>query len=206
MRDLQTLLWQSAIHHHNRLCPRQVLGVRIGLYAADLLDLDPAQKDKRLFTFVESDGCLVDGLAVATGCWVGSRTMRVIDYGKTAATFVDTQTERAVRIMPHLAARTRAMDHAPDAPDRWHAQLAAYQVMPVEELLAAEPVTLNVSLAAIISRHGRRVVCECCGEDIINEREVRRVGDTLCRACADGAYYQTTARAGPVVCNLVPVI
>ncbi len=192
MRDLETLLNASAARHHNHLCPRQVLGVRMGLYAAERFDLDLPQNDKRLFAFVETDGCLIDGIAVATryACWVGNRTMRVMDYGKTAATFVDTYTDRAIRITPLRESRMRARDYAPDAPDRWHAQLAAYQVMPTEELLLAQEVTLNVSLAAIVSRHGRRVVCERCGEDIMNEREVRVDSQTLCRACALGSYYE----------------
>ena len=189
MPDLQTQLHMSAARHHNHLCPRQVLGVRLGMRAGELLGLDLPQNDKRLFAFVETDGCLIDGIAVATGCWVGNRTMRVMDYGKSAATFVDTQTNRAVRVTPTRESRAVARAYAPDAPDRWHAQLAAYQIMPADELLLAQEVTLNVSLARIISKHGMRVVCERCGEDVINEREVRVDGEILCRACADGAYY-----------------
>ena len=200
MQHLQVLLSKSAARHRNHLCPRQVLGARMGLYAGELLGLGLPQSDKRMFTFIETDGCLVDGIAAATGCWVGNRTMRVIDYGKSAATLVDTVTERAIRITPHPQSRTRALEYAPGAPDRWHAQLAAYQIMPSEELLRAQEVTLNVSLAAMISRHGMRVVCEQCGEDVINEREVRWDGHILCRACADGAYYaiQTTADRPPI--------
>jgi len=189
MQHLQTLLYASTERHHHHLCPRQVLGVRMGMYAAELFGLDLPQVDKRLFAFVETDGCLIDGIAVASGCWVGNRTMRVIDYGKSAVTFVDTQTERAVRIAPSRESRTRAVAYAPHAPDRWHAQLEAYQVMPADELLDARDVRLTVSLAEIISQHGKRVVCEKCGEDIINEREVRHAGHVLCRACAQGAYY-----------------
>ena len=193
MQDLKTLLKMSTVQHHDHLCPRQVLGVRMGIFAAELFDLDLPQSDKRLFAFVETDGCLLDGITAATGCSVGHRTMRVIDYGKSAATFVDIGTQRAIRIVPSRESRTRAAFYAPDAPDRWHAQLVAYQVMPTEELLAAQDVILNVSLSAIISQHGHRVVCEQCGEDIINEREVRRAGKTLCRACAGDAYCGTSA-------------
>ena len=189
MSDLQTLLAKSAEHHHNHLCPRQVLGVRIGIYVAELFGFDLPQNDKRLFAFVETDGCLIDGIAVATGCWVGNRTMRVMDYGKSAATFVDTQTERALRVIPHPQSRTRARDYAPVAPDRWHAQLVAYQLMPTEELLLAQEVMLTVSFAAIISQHGHRVVCGRCGEDIINEREAYANCEILCRACTGDAYY-----------------
>ncbi len=191
MNDLETLLNRSAERHQHHLCPRQVLGVRMGVYAGELFGLDLPQTDKRLFAFVETDGCLTDGIAVATGCWWGRRTMRLVDYGKTAATFVDTQTNRAIRIAPSLESRARAAHYAPDAPDRWHAQLAAYPIMPTDELLTAREVSLTESLAAIISRHGGRVVCENCGEDIINEREVRHDDQVLCHACADKAYYVT---------------
>jgi formylmethanofuran dehydrogenase subunit E len=161
----------------------------MGMYAAELFQLDLPQHDKRLYAFVETDGCLIDGIAVATGCSVGRRTMRVMDYGKSAATFVDTETEHAIRITPTRESRSRALVYAPDAPDRWHAQLVAYQIMPTKELLVAQSVMLTVSLKRIISRHGHRVVCERCGEDIINEREVRVDGAILCWACAGGAYY-----------------
>lgn len=189
---MQLLLEESASRHRGHLCPRQVLGVRMGLYAAELLGLNLPQTDKRLFTFVETDGCMTDGISVATGCWWGRRTMRLIDYGKTAATFVDTQTNRAIRISPSCAARMRCVFYAPDAPDRWHAQLDAYQRMPAEELLDAQDVALTISLQAIISKPGQRVVCEQCGEDIINERYVRHGERILCCACSDGAYYINT--------------
>lgn len=190
MKDLETLLSESAQRHHDHLCPRQVLGVRMGMYAAKLFQLDLPQKGKRLYAFVETDGCLIDGLVAATGCAVGHRTMRVMDYGKSAATFVDTVTERSIRIIPHPQARRLAARYAPEAPDRWHAQLLGYQAMPANELLLAQDVMLTVSLRAIISQHGHRVICEECGEDVINEREVMLNGRTLCHACARGAYYE----------------
>lgn len=189
MHDFKTLLEESARQHREHLCPRQVLGVRMGMYAGELFDLALPQNDKRLFAFVETDGCLIDGISVATGCTVGHRTMHVMDYGKTAATFVDTENEHAIRVWPSPQSRARAHFYAPDAPDRWHAQLTAYQVMPANELLLAQRVVLTVSLAAIISRHGARVVCARCGEDIINERAIHIEGQILCRACAEGAYY-----------------
>ncbi len=193
MPELSALLKATAERHHNNLCPRQVLGVRIGLYAREFFEFKVPCPEKRLFAFVETDGCLTDGIAIATGCWWGNRTMRLIDYGKSAATFVDTQTQRAVRISPALESRARALDCAPEAPDRWHAQLIAYQVMPNAELLRAELVVLSVSLKEMISQDGGRVVCEECGEDIINERQVVQATRVLCRACAYGAYYSSVA-------------
>jgi len=177
----------TALHRH--LCPRQILGVRMGMYAAELLELDLPQTNKRLLTFVETDGCFADGVSAATGCHLGRRTMRLIDYGKVAATFVDTLTMQAVRIAPHPESRQRAIELKPLEKSRWHSQLHAYQELPNEELLVAQFVTMHMDVKAIVSRPGVRVNCDICGEEIINQREVHLGAQTLCRACADGAYY-----------------
>jgi formylmethanofuran dehydrogenase subunit E len=187
-KRLEDLLNKSADSHH-RLCPRQVLGVRMGLYAGQMLDLQVPRQDKRLHAFMEMDGCAADGVSVATGCSVGKRTMHILDFGKVAATFVDKDTLKAIRIRPSLEARRLARLYAPDAPEDWQAYLLGYQLMPDEELLVGQSIRLTVSLEAIISREGVRARCDRCGEEIYNEREVRSSGLTLCKACAGKVYY-----------------
>jgi formylmethanofuran dehydrogenase subunit E len=188
MIELTSLLERSlALHDH--LCPRQVIGVRMGLYAGNLLSLGLPQTSKRLYTFIETDGCFADGIAVATGCTLGHRTLRLMDYGKVAATFVDTETERAARIVPHSFARERAAQRFPELESHWRAQLEAYQIMPDVELFEAQDVSLNLSLMGLISRAGVRVNCEACGEEILNEREVVIGGQTLCKSCAGECYW-----------------
>lgn len=197
MAELSQMLSQSA-SMHSHLCPRQVLGARMGLYAAKILGLDLPQGGKRLHTFVETDGCAADGISVATGCWVGRRTLHVFDFGKIAATFVDSLTGHSVRIYPHPSCRQDARRYAPDARNTYQAQLEAYQVMPDEALLVAQKVKLTVSLDAIISRKAARAVCQRCGEEIKNEREVYVDGEVLCRGCAGEAYYILEGSVLPV--------
>ncbi len=194
-QPLDSLLEQSgALHRH--VCPRQVLGVRMGLLGGECLGLDVPQpfESKRILTIVETDGCFADGISVAANCWVGRRTLRVEDYGKVAATFIDTFTGRAVRVHPHPQARERARRLAPDATSRWHAQLLGYQRLATEELLIATPVALTLSLDKLVSRAGYRVTCARCGEEVINEREVVRDGVVLCRPCAAGGYAHVEVR------------
>ncbi len=183
-------LLQTSARLHQHLCPRQVLGVRMGLAGGDWLGLDVPQAGKRLLTIVETDGCGADGIAVATGCWVGRRTMRVFDFGKVAATLIDTATGRAVRVVPSANSRQLAKLYAPHAASRWESYLLAYQRIPTAELLTLQEVRLELSLAEILSRDGYRVNCARCGEEIINEREVRVGDETLCRACAGEHYYR----------------
>ena len=186
--SLQLLLAQSS-RFHRHLCPRQVLGVRMGLLAGKLLDVPVPQTDKRLFVFVETDGCASTGVSVATGCWVGRRTMQVMDFGKVAITVVDTKTDNTIRIYPHPKVRQHALDAYPHAKSRWHSQLQAYQTLADDDLLVSKNVSLTVDLHAIISRAGVRVNCDECGEEVINQREIKRDNQILCKSCAGFGYY-----------------
>lgn len=185
LRDL------SSMHQH--LCPRQVLGVRIGLLAGEVHGLELPRRDKRLYAIVETDGCLADGITVATGCSIGHRTMRLVDHGKTAATFIDTNTGRAFRVRPRNDARERAAAYAPAARTPWYAQRDAYQAMAANELLDVEEVDLAIDLAALISRPGGRAMCFVCGEEIVNKREIERGGAPFCRSCCGDRYYRARA-------------
>jgi formylmethanofuran dehydrogenase subunit E len=207
MEDLAKFL-QLCAARYPHLCPRQVLGIRIAMLAGKILNLDLPQTGKRLFAFMECDGCGMGGVAVASGCAVEHRTMRVLDYGKLAATFVDTQTGQCVRIRPHPGCRQAAEELFPAEPSRWHSQLRGYQALPDETLLIVQPVALNISIKKIISQPGLRALCECCGEEISNQREITWNGHTLCRSCAGDKYYCPIAgEAGSNIKNTrLPVV
>ncbi|MBI5080566.1 MAG: TraR/DksA C4-type zinc finger protein [Chloroflexi bacterium] len=200
MLPLQTLL-ETSSQLHRHLCPRQVLGVRMGMCAGEILNLDLPQENKRLYTIMETDGCAADGVSTATNCWVGRRTMRVEDYGKVAATFVDTKTGEAIRLVPRSDARCLARDFAPEAKNKWEAQLLGYQRMSSEMLFSVHPVQLRVPIEQILSRAGVKAICDICGEEVMNEREVIRDDMTLCRSCAGEGYYLMMAeRVLPSTC------
>jgi formylmethanofuran dehydrogenase subunit E len=197
MEDIRAYLAQSAAQHKH-LCPRQVLGVRIGRYAGRLLGFDPLQTAKRLLVIVETDGCFATGVEVATGCSIGSRNLRIEDYGKAAATFTDTRLRHSVRIAPAADARRLARDYAGDASGRWEAMLEGYQAIPDERLFSWQPVVLRTTIEAIFSRPGVRTNCEICGEEIMNEREVEWKGRVVCRSCAGSSYYTSlSGQASP---------
>lgn len=193
---LAALLKESAIRHRH-LCPRQVLGVRLGLYGLKVLRLISEayypryrNSNRRLLTIVETDGCGSDGIAVATDCAVGQRSLRVLDFGKVAATFIDTQTKNAFRVFPMPNSRQLALNYIKHAESSWHAYLEAYQIIPDHQLMRVQPVRLTRSIEEILSRPSARVNCTFCGEEIFNEREVVRQGNFICRSCDGDTYYQ----------------
>jgi len=195
--NIQPILKHSA-STHSHLCPRQILGVRIGLAGMKALGFHELPTKKRLLAITETDGCFVDGVVAATGCTVGHRTLRVEDYGKVAATFVDTKTGRAFRVTPRLDVRELACIFVPEETRHYFAQKRAYQIMPDEKMLIVEEVTLNIPIEKIISRPSLRLNCDGCGEEIMNEREIRRDGLALCRTCAGGGYYQIASSSTPI--------
>ena len=192
MHTLDLILAESA-KRHKHLCPRQVLGARMGLFAAELLGIELPRCDKRLLVISETDGCAVDGLIAATGCRVGSRTLRILDFGKVAATFTDTCTEETIRVASRREARALAVDHVPDARNIWEAMLLGYQVMSASELFVVQHVELDMPLSQIIGRPGMKANCEVCKEEIMNGREVLNNEIVLCRACAGESYYHYSA-------------
>jgi formylmethanofuran dehydrogenase subunit E len=161
----------------------------MGLAGIAALGLEAPISKQAGLVIVETDGCFVDGIEVATGATVGHRTLRVCDYGKIAATFVSATNGEALRLWPRTHARLTAAAYAPDAANPYDAQVQGYQRMPEAELLDGERVVLTRSVAAMISQPEIRVECDSCGEEIFNERHVV-VGDgILCRPCAIGGYY-----------------
>ncbi len=162
----------------------------MGLLGNGLLHATLHNVDKDMYVIAEIDGCAVDGISVATDCWVGRRTMRIEDYGKVAATFVDVKTSKAFRIVPQNDVREKAYDFAPGARGKWEAALIGYQTMPDADLFSVQPVCLTTSIEKLISKMGRKAICSECGEEVNNEREMLIGNRTLCQPCAGKSYYR----------------
>jgi formylmethanofuran dehydrogenase subunit E len=150
--------------------------------------IDEPKQGKSLMVWVEIDRCATDAIQAVTGCTLGRRTLKYVDYGKMAATFLNTTTGRAVRVLARDDARERAWAYACPGASKKEAQLQAYSEMPDEELFVATPVHLQVPDEDLPGHPLSRVICSNCGEGVNDRREIEQDGSTLCRACAFGAY------------------
>jgi formylmethanofuran dehydrogenase subunit E len=177
---------------HGHLCAGQVLGLRLAICGMRLLGVeDPWGADrKRLITYVEIDRCATDAIAVVTGCRLGKRALKFVDYGKVAATFCDLREGRAVRVSALESSRERARELYPEIADRNQQQMRAYRELTDAELFATERVTVEIPPEDLPGYKAPRAVCQECGEAVSFRREVARSGRTLCRACAGGRYYR----------------
>jgi formylmethanofuran dehydrogenase subunit E len=189
MKTLEEYL-ELATEAHGHICAGQVLGVRLAMLGLRELGIeDPVRERKRLVTYVEIDRCVTDAVALVGGCRLGKRALKFFDWGKVAATFVDLQTGRAVRIAAREDSKKRANEMFP-ALDKEKGQQKAYLVLTDDELFEKQWVRVEIRPEDLPGFKGPRVVCEACGEGINFKREVSANGRTLCRACAGQRYYE----------------
>ena len=186
----------EALHGH--ICPGQVLGARMAVLGCRLIGLeDPRGTDrKKLIVWVEIDRCMTDALSAVTGVRLGRRSLKYFDYGKVAATFLNTETGRAVRIAALDTSRALAEARYGTLPGKKERQMAAYREASESELFKIESVRVDYKETDAPGRPRTRQVCAGCLEGVNDGREVRgEGGETLCRPCAGGGYYEASSGA-----------
>ena len=202
MESFEQLLEVSTkIHGH--ICAGQVIGVRMSMAGLARIGIsDPKGADrKKLYVLVEIDRCATDAIQSVTGCSLGKRSLRWLDFGVMAATFVNLESNQAVRVTAREEARTLSAAYCPEVVDKYQRQLEAYKKMPLDELFTFQEVRVPLQDCDMPGRPIRRVQCEQCGDWVQDCREVAQDGKTLCRSCADGQYYQVVNEAAPGDCG-----
>lgn len=180
----------AAVAFHGHLCLGQVIGVRLAMFGLELVGIsDPLGVDrKKLLVFVEIDRCAADAIMTVTGARVGRRSLKVVDNGKMAATFLNLETGVAFRLFSQPDAQDKALTLYPDL-DEKAAQMQAYQEMDDVDLFQVLPVRVPIKCEDMPGRPTRKVRCEACGELVLDQRDVTHNGRPLCRPCATGATY-----------------
>ena len=207
MATLDELLREAELAH-GHLCAGQVLGVRMAMLALQRLGItDPRARvladgslnpdRKRLVTFVEIDRCATDAIGVVTGCRVGKRALKLRDWGKMAATFVDLnaglggESYKGMRVVALESSKGQAQRMYPEL-EKNAQQMKAYRELPDAELFAEQWVLVPLPASEFPGYKGERVACARCGEGVNFDRFVERGGERLCVACAGGGslYYE----------------
>ena len=186
----ELLEYSTTIHGH--ICAGQVIGVRlsmIGLREINITDPKGSER-KKFYVLVEIDRCATDAIQSVTGCTLGKRSLKWLDYGIMAATFVNLDTGKAVRITAREESRELAKKYVPEVESKYKQQLDAYRVMPEEELFKIENVEITIPSEDMPGRPLKRVQCEECGDWVQDCREVEKDGKILCKSCAHGRYYR----------------
>ncbi len=191
MKDFDSLLKSSAAAH-GHLCPGQVVGVRMAMLGCRLIGLDePTRRDqiKKLIVYVEMDRCTADAVAHVTGVKLGRRSLKFMDYGIMAATFLNLESGEAYRVLSTEEARSLAQVYAPDVEGKSARQLEAYKRMPDSVLFRVQKVQVKLDACDLPGPTRRKVACSRCGQVVRDRRETVEDGQVLCRPCTDACYF-----------------
>jgi formylmethanofuran dehydrogenase subunit E len=191
MKPFHELLETSAAAH-GHLCPGQVVGVRMAMLGCRLIGLsEPTRREqiKKLIVYVEMDRCTADAVAHVTGVKLGRRSLKFVDYGIMAATFLNLESGKAFRVVSTEEARDLAAVYAPEVSGKSRQQLTAYCRMPDSVLFRVQQVRVPIRPVELPGPTQRKVACSRCGQVVRDGREIDVEGKALCRPCAKGAYF-----------------
>jgi formylmethanofuran dehydrogenase subunit E len=134
---------------------------------------------------------MTDAVSAATGVRLGKRSLKYVDYGKVAATFLNTETNKAVRVVARESSRALADEKFPSIANKRERQFRAYTEATDDELFSSESVALELNEMDAPGSPRSRVICAVCNEGVNDGREVMRPdGSVICRGCERGTYYK----------------
>lgn len=171
---------KKAQDFHGHICTGIVFGTRIARIGLNCLGIADPAENKNFIVFVEADRCITDAVSAVTGCTLGKRRLKWFDYGKMAATFVDMNSQRGIRI---VAAASQLPPEGTDLVSFWGS-------IADEHLFRIEEVTVSLCPEDLPGKPSRAVTCAACGEEVMDGRDLLRDDQVLCKACAQGAYYK----------------
>jgi formylmethanofuran dehydrogenase subunit E len=191
-------LIEKTIAFHGHSCPGLAIGIRAAELALKEIGKAP---DEEIVAVVETDMCGVDAIQYLTGCTYGKGNLIHKDYGKNAFTFYRRRDNKAIRIVtrrdvfgdagPALKELNRKVQEeglTENEEKTWHQ---------IRERISKHIMETNLSeifeikeLTAPVPKKARMVaslVCESCGEPVMETRTRRFHDKVLCIPCFDAA-------------------
>ncbi|MGD8296092.1 MAG: FmdE family protein [Desulfobacterales bacterium] len=193
--DSFEVLLNSSAAAHGHLCPGQAVGVRMAMLGCRLIGLEePTRHDqiKKFVVYVEMDRCTADAVAHVTGVKLGRRSLKFMDYGIMAATFLNLESNEAFRVISTEEARSLASAYAPEIVEKYPQQLEAYKRMPDSVLFRVQQVELPISDFDLPGPTRHKATCSQCGQVVRDHKEVTKDGRVFCVPCAGEAYFSNS--------------
>ncbi|MDD1729017.1 MAG: FmdE family protein [Methanospirillum sp.] len=177
------LLLEKATDFHGETCPGIVMGTRMTIAGLRELGMDPHTKTHDLIVYAEVDRCAVDAIQAITGVTLGRRSLKLMNYGIFAATFIDTGSGKAVRV-----------SFLPPWPDQIQGMMEFGKTVrnaPEEEIFRIQEVSVTIPPEEKPGFPTRKNRCVRCGEQIMDGKEEILDQAPVCKKCAHGPYYGT---------------
>ena len=176
---------KKAVEFHGELCGGIAIGTKLGMYGLELLGMELNKRHKNLIVILENERCTADGIQAVTKCTIGKRSLKLVYYGRFAATFYNMETGEAYRVSD---ADANKKDKVKETREE---MVERFRVTPPEELFNVEKVKVKdfKEEQKPGDPHVTEWCCEC-GEKITDNYHLIRDDKAICRSCAAESYYE----------------
>ena len=167
--------YDKMIAFHGHSCPGLAMGYRMTVAAMAFL-AQHRSEDEELVAITENNACGVDALQFISGCTFGKGNLIFKDYGKQAYTFYARKTGQGVRVVLNQAAIPAALRADRAAFIKWLLEADEAEIVFLQPVTIEEPEKARVMAS---------VVCENCGETVMESRICSRQGRNVCIPCSE---------------------
>lgn len=186
---------KKCVDFHGHLCPGLALGFVASREGLKELKAERSE-DEEIVAIVETDACCVDAVQVMLGSTFGKGNFFYKDYGKVAMTFINRESEKALRICikpgtvalsprhRELIAKVSESQASQDEiKEFWvihHAKAVEIINTPFEKLFELREVEAKIPAKAKIQPSEP---CARCGEPTMMSKMERVNGEKICAGC-----------------------
>lgn len=175
---------EKAGKFHGDICGGIVIGTKLAIYALGKLGMELNQKNKDLIVFLEIDRCMSDAVQAVTGCSMGKRSLKQMNYGKFAASFYKISTGESFRVTDLDANSKEKRDETTEE------MIERFKKTPSDELFSLQPVEIILNENELPGSPRDKVFCVSCNEKVMDGKQIVIGGKSLCKSCAEGSYYR----------------
>jgi len=187
-------LIQKTIDFHGHSCP----GLAIGIRAAEVAIREVGRSsDEEVVAVVENDNCAVDAIQFLLSCTYGKGNLVHLDYGKLAFNFYRRSDGKAIRVIGRpdifghqdkefMRLRKKMMKRSLTEEEKEQLKRATaartryIMEAHIDELFEITPAQGPIPQKAQILEG---LICDACGEQTMESRTRRFLGQTLCIPC-----------------------
>jgi formylmethanofuran dehydrogenase subunit E len=156
-----------------------------------------SSEDEEIVAVAECDNCSVDAVQFLTGCTIGKGNLRIENLGKTAFRFYRRRDGKAIRIVRKSRPPKQESPRETDLRNRYvsgtltpdeqkeyarmrERQCDSIMASELDDLLECKTCDIPVPPRVLMTDS---LVCDCCGEEVMETKTRNFRGRTLCLPC-----------------------
>ena len=188
--------FEKAVEFHGHECPGLAIGYRAAMVAVERFK--ERSEDEELVAIVENNSCAVDAIQAINGCTFGKGNLIFKDFGKQVYTFFKRGDDKAIRVslkassdpaddrhrelMKKISSGNATEEEIKSFKKAHEEKMRRILEVPLEEFFDIKEIKADLPEKAKIYRS---LICDECGEGVMETRARLADGKILCILCFD---------------------